>query len=371
MKLFRPKKIYVEAAARDYPHTEKILSALPGVPVEEVEDRGKLLAGLRKNQDPIGEGKRSLLLARDQGRSFKPFPESRDYLSCDYFTLHVAEGCDLECSYCILQAYLTNPLLTVFVNLEEMLGNLQKTLLENRHRFWRIGTGQLADSLSLDPLTAFSETLVPFFAGQDNAVLELKTKSDHIERLLKMKSAGRTIVSWSLNPDRIQREEEHKCASIDERLAAAKKILEETDYRIGFHLDPIIDTPGWERDYEGLLEKIFSRIDAERIVWMSLGCLRFMPRLKGIMQRRFPNSKLPLAEWGVGMDGKFRYLKSRRVEIYKRMIEMIRRRTRAMTLYLSMESPEVWRLVLGKDHTPSSVCELLDQAGKNLKLAAF
>ena len=128
MPLYKPQKIYLEQAARDFPLTARILKRLPDVPVEEVTDIKTLLYTLRQKRDPIGEGKRALLLAYDKGRSFKPFPEAEQYLSCDYFTLHVAEGCDLECSYCILQAYLTNPLLTVFVNIEEMLANLQKDI---------------------------------------------------------------------------------------------------------------------------------------------------------------------------------------------------------------------------------------------------
>ena len=361
MRPYKPEKIYLEKAAKDYPLTASILDRLRGIPVEEIEDPRALIETLRKRPDPIGEGKRYLLLARDRGRSFKPFPESEDYLSCDYFTLHVAEGCDLECSYCILQAYLTNPLLTVYVNLEEMLANLQTILDQNPDRFFRIGTGQLADSLSLDHITGFSEILIPFFARQQNAVLELKTKSTHIDRLLSLDPEGNTIVSWSMNSKKIQREEEHKCATIEERILAAKRVCE-AGYHVGFHFDPLIDYPDWERDYEEVVGKIFAAIPEERIGWISLGCLRLMPELKGIMQDRFPRSELAQAEWIRGMDGKLRYFKPRRVEIYRRVVEMIRRHAPNVTLYLSMESPEVWRLVFGGEHSRESVCRLLDTA---------
>ena len=365
MKLYRPQKIYIEEDAEDYAHTRTILKNLAGVPYEIIPDSRPLLKNLQGQPDPIGEGKRYLLLKRDKGRSFKPFPESEDYLSCDYFTLHTAEGCDLECSYCILQAYLTNPFLTVYVNLEEMLENLDGLLRENKDRFFRIGTGQLADSLSLDPVTEFSKTLVPFFSQQDNAVLELKTKSHFIENLLGLEPQNKTIVSWSMNSKKIQDEEEHKCASFAERIAAAKKVTA-AGYRAGFHLDPIIDYPGWEKDYEEVIDEILSEIPEEKMAWISLGCLRFMPELKGIMQSRFPKSKLPLGEWVSGMDGKMRYFKPRRIEIYQHLVEKIKRQAPGVTLYLSMESPEVWRRVFGTEPSRAEVCATLDQAGKNL-----
>ncbi len=377
MKFYRPQKIYIERDAEDYPHTRTILKNLPGVPVEVIEPKGTTslnsfrevvpfeIKGGGTLRDPIGEGKRSLLLKRDKGRSFKPFPESEQYLSCDYFTLHVAEGCDLECSYCILQAYLTNPFLTVYVNLEEMLRNLEQLLSENKDRFFRIGTGQLADSLSLDPITEFSKTLVPFFARQENAVLEFKTKSHFIENLLDLDAKDKTIISWSMNSKKIQAEEEHKCASFLERITAAKKVIA-AGYRVGFHLDPIIDYPGWEKDYEEVIDEIFSEIPEEKIAWISLGCLRFMPELKGIMQSRFPKSKLPLGEWVSGMDGKMRYFKPRRIEIYQYLVGKIKRQAPGAALYLSMESPEVWRRVFGTEPSRAEVCGILDQAGKNL-----
>ncbi len=363
MKPYRPQRIYIEKDAVDYPHTRIILSRLTGVPHEIIEDSKPLIEAVKSKPDPSGEGKRYLLLKKDKGRSFKPFPESEPYLSCDYFTLHVEEGCNLECSYCILQAYLTNPFLTIFVNLEEILESLQQVLDANPQKLFRIGTGQLADSLSLDPITGFSETLVPFFAKQKNALLELKTKSDCVDALLPLKHGGKTIVSWSMNAEKIQKEEEHKCASLAERLEAAKKIIA-SGYRAGFHFDPIIDYPGWEKDYEKTIEKLFTAVNESAVAWISIGCLRFMPELKPIMQSRFPKSTLPLAEWITGMDGKMRYFKPRRIEIYKKMAEMIRAQAPEVTLYLSMESPEVWEKVFGKEMNKEGVCQLLDQAGR-------
>lgn len=366
MRTYKPEKVYIEKDAQDLPYTKKILSVLPGVPVEIIENSKQLVAASQSQPDPTGHSKRSLLLKNDKGRSFKPFPETEPYLSCDYFTLHLEEGCDLECSYCILQAYLTNPFLTLYVNIEEILGNLQKILYANPHQFFRIGTGQLADSLSLDPLTSFSEALVPFFAKQKNAVLELKTKSNCIDKLLSLKPNGKTIISWSMNSEKVQKEEEHKCASLNERLDAAEKVIA-SGYRVGFHFDPLIDYAECEKDYEAIFQKInarSSKIPAASIAWVSTGCLRFMPELKPIMQSRFPKSTLPLAEWVMGTDGKMRYFKPRRIQMYKTMKALAEKYLPGVTLYLSMESPEVWEKVFGKEFTKKDVCLLLDQAGK-------
>lgn len=362
MKRFKPEHVYVEHAAKNTRHASAILDRLQDVPVTHIKNRHELFKEFKNKPDPISLGKRSLLLAYDEGETFKPFRESEQYLSCDYFTLHAEEGCDLECSYCFLQSHLTNPLLTLYTHLDEMLKNLESTLQKNSNQFFRIGTGQLADSLSLDHISGFSETLIPFFAKQKNATLELKTKSDNIDRLLPLDPEGKTIISWSMNSERIQKQEEHKCASINERVSAAKKLISNSHYRVGFHFDPIIDYAEWQKDYEITIHKIAEAIPEEKIAWISMGCFRGDPELKTIMQTRFPKTEIPIGEYIKGMDGKLRYFKPKRIKIYQEMDKMLRAHFPGTTFYLSMESAEVWHHVFGGEHKKETVCEMLDQA---------
>lgn len=361
MKPYHPQKIYVEKGTEDSAHVGRILARLPGIPVEEIEkgDSPLLRGQVSFSNDPIGEGKRCLLLARDRGRAFKPFPTPEGTVSCNFYSLNLVEGCDLECSYCILQAYLTNPLLTVYVNTEEILARLEEFLAAHRNEIFRIGTGQLADSLSLDPLTAHTELLVPFFARQSNAFLELKTKSLNIDRLQKLDPGGRTIVSWSMNTRRIQREEEHKCATIEERIEAARQCLE-WGYRVGFHLDPLVDYEGCLEDYREVLEMIFTKVRADQIAWVSLGTLRFLPELKPVMEKRFPRSPLPQAEWVRGLDGKMRYFKERRIELYSELVRRLNRLAGDVPVYLCMETEEVWRRVFGVEPNRQMIVERLN-----------
>jgi spore photoproduct lyase len=241
--------------------------------------------------------------------------------------------------------------LTVYVNVEEILAGLESALKQEPGKKFRIGTGQLADSLSLDSVTAHTEILVPFFAKQTNAVLELKTKSANISRLEKLDPEGRTLVSWSMNTKRIQKEEEHKCASLEERIEAARQVLD-WGYRVGFHFDPLIDYEGALQEYEEVIKMIFRKIPAGKIAWMSFGSLRFMPELKSIMEKRFPKSPLAQAEWVRGLDGKMRYFKPRRIELYSHLVHFLQKLSPQTPLYLCMETEEVWKKVF--DEGPDS-----------------
>ena len=85
---------------------------------------------------------------------------------------------------------------------------------------------------------------------------------------------------------------------------------------------------------------------------MSLGSLRFMPELKDIMEKRFPKSPLPYGEWVRGMDGKMRYFKERRVELYSALVKKIRSLAPNITLYLCMETEEVWKKTFQESFDP-------------------
>ena len=230
----------------------------------------------------------------------------------------------MECSYCYLQDYLAqNPALKVFSNVADLLEETHNLLSRHRRFFFRIGTGEITDSLALDPYIGFSEEIIPFFAEQPNVLLELKTKSDRVEGLLQLDPKGRIVVSWSMNPQRVIDEDEHLTASFDERLLAAHR-CQEAGYKLGFHFDPMIEYPGWEEDYEKMVDRIFALVDHRRVAWISMGVLRNTPSLKRIMRQRFSSTRLLSGEQVLCPDGKMRYFQPLRVSMYRKMLRWIR-----------------------------------------------
>jgi spore photoproduct lyase len=53
------------------------------------------------------------------------------------------------------------------------------------------------------------------------------------------------------------------------------------------------------------------------------------------------------AELFPGADGKLRYFKPLRLEMYAKMLSWMRRYTARPRLYLCMESPDIWQRVFG------------------------
>ena len=263
----------VESAVADSVLADSLRKNLPGANFEIVDRIPD--AGCR---DP-----EILEVVDFRGRFLKSCPGTRHYHCCGYRILHFGTQCSLDCSYCILQAYLNQPNLRLFGNIDEMFSELSDVLVQNRQCLHRIGTGEFTDSLLLDPFTELSRLLVPFFGGTPNAVLELKTKTNFVENLGELDHKGRTIVAWSLNSGEVRKREEPFAATITERLQAARSCVG-NGYFPAFHFDPIIDYPGWKSGYARTLDRLFAAVDPSRIVWISLGAFRFMPELKAYNQ---------------------------------------------------------------------------------------
>ena len=358
MVSYRPEHVVVQAEAWNDTLTREILQRLPDVPVSSVEDIDTLLPRLRTGSDFRTTAKHTLILARNRGDFMKECPGAGAEICCNYMVINFALNCHLECTYCVLQAFLNNPALTVYTNVEDLMREVSAKVGRLRERTFRIGTGETADSLALDDLTGYSLRLIPFFASLPNAVLELKTKTAQIANLRNAAHAGHTIVSWSLNPERVIRSEEHKSASLAERIRAARQ-CQDWGYRVGFHFDPMICHPGWEQDYRGVIRELFRQVDPDGVCWISLGGLRFTPHLKDIVRQRFPHSRIPYGEFVPGHHGKLRYFRPIRNEMYSKMRSWIAEQAPRVLVYLCMENRAVWEESFGDP--PSSSADLAEK----------
>jgi spore photoproduct lyase len=359
MEYFQPEEVIVERASQRSPIYANLRAALPQTPFRFVDDVTMENGHWLRSPRSFGAAKKKLVLTRHKGEFLKKCPGSEGQVCCNYFIINFASNCPMDCSYCYLQEYLAqNPALKVFSNLDDLLVEADELLIRHRKFFFRIGTGEITDSLALEPYIGFAREVIPFFAEQPNALLELKTKSDCVDGLLALDPKGRVVVSWSMNPQRVIDLDEHGTASLAERLRAARR-CQDAGYRLGFHFDPMIEYSGWEQDYEAMLAQTFGTIDWRRIAWLSIGVLRNTPGLKRTMRDRFPRTALLTGEQVLCPDGKLRYFQPLRAEMYRKMLSWIRHAAPTVKVYLCMESKEVWEQVFG--YAPSCEKELGNQ----------
>lgn len=342
-RVFTPDAVLVERGAEEAPMTRRCRARLPGVPFTVVADRR---AARGRVGDDFAAAKRQLVLAVHRGSFLGHCPAgTRGLRCCNYLMMSFATNCPMDCGYCFLQEYLAeNPPLTAYVNPEAALAELAAVLDRHTGRRFRIGTGELADSLALDPLTDLSADLVPFFAARPNALLELKTKTDAVDGLLALDPKDRVVVSWSLAPAAVVAIAEAGTATIAARLAAARRVVA-AGYKVGIHFDPMIEHAGWEEGYRDLVAAVAAALPPARVAWVSMGALRFSSGLRAVVRRRFPGSRLLAGEQVPGPDGKWRDFRPLRVDMYRRIRSFVEAALPDVPLYICMETPEVWERV--------------------------
>jgi spore photoproduct lyase len=358
---YEPEAIYIDDRVKAYPFTHRITDFFKNIPRIYIHNQKSFIKDAFKKPDAITEGKKNIFITLHHGKFLSKCPGTKNYICCGYHVLFPSSQCCLDCSYCILQSYFNNPLITFFANTDAILNELNKKIDANPQRLWRIGTGEFTDSLAFDNATHFSKDLITLFSGKKNAILELKTKTTFIDNLLTVDPRGTIVIGWSMNASSVVEREEHFASSITARLDAARTCAQ-AGYKIAFHFDPIFYYPGWEKDYKETIDLIFDRIDPKTIAWISLGCFRYMPSLKSHITTRFPESKIIFNEFITGLDGKKRYPKTTRIAIYKKIYQWITAHNQNVFIYLCMESEEVWQKSFGFiPHRFGSLKQALDK----------
>jgi spore photoproduct lyase len=297
-----------------------------------------------------------------KGAFVKHCPCSPGSISCGYTNLNLQSGCPFDCSYCILQAYLDDREQGVFyTNWTEMEAELRGFLAV--HREVRIGTGELSDSLAFENIRPGARRLVELFRDFPDTVFEFKTKAVAVQSLLDIKDPpGNIVVSWSLNPSPLIRDEEHLTPSLDRRLQALEAV-QAKGYAVGIHFDPLILFPGWPEHYRELIRALSRVVRPGRVAWWSLGALRFPSELKKhIFHRR--GSQLFWGELIEGDDKKYRYFMPQRLELFSALRDGIRAGISAhLPLYLCMEDAHVWGEILpGRAAEEGAINSYLHQA---------
>jgi spore photoproduct lyase len=341
MQKFKIRRVLIEKGAEGDSLAKTVLSKLPDIPKKSVEPHDLALPEGAEEMD-----KESLRVIHYKGGFLKPCPGTKRYICCGYQILNIGINCPMDCSYCFLQSYINQPSLRIYANLQDELDEVGKYIDSYPERMFRVGTGEFTDSLSLNYITGWTGFLFPFFSRRKNCILELKTKTSSVESLLKNRYRQRIVVAWSLNSPRIVSSEERHTASLKERILAAHE-CQKAGFVLAFHFDPLIYYTGWEQELEETLQLLEKHIDPGSIIWISLGSFRYMLPLKWAIMRRFPKTRIFDGEFVTGLDGKLRYFKPIRIEMYSKLSERLKKWYDDLGIYLCMESSDVWSQSFG------------------------
>jgi len=336
------KKIYIQKSVLDNQRIQKILPQFKNTEIQVINE-------IKEVPTHYIDKKKSIIFGEQNGSFIKKCPCTPNYLGCEYWVVELSVGCLYDCTYCYLQEYQNIFATSFYVNFDKLYQEFDGLLRENPDELYRIGFGEYADSLFLDEVMNYTYEISDYLSKKhENYLIEYKTKSNNISNLLKFKPTGKEVVGWTINTIKICNSEEKYAANFYERLEAMQQCVNH-GYFVAVHFDPVISYDGWERDYKFVVDEIFKRIDKNMIIWISIGSLRFNSKLKPIIEYRHPDTKIIYGEMIKGADNKSRYLKSIRIELYKKIVGYLKEKDENVFVYFCMEDNDVWKEVLGLD----------------------
>lgn len=336
-------QIFTIDISADDSEAQKILSRAAHLPVTHFTEKEFAHKRARITREELSH---TIVLTHFPGSFAKACPGTRPPgLCCKYEILSPVMNCPIGCSYCILQSFLSDSATYIYTDAHRCIEDAATRYAQLKNRtLIRTGTGELGDSLVLEPWTQHATRFIKEFREIPRLLLEIKTKTADDAVLSSLPVSNRCVLSWSVNPQEIIDNEEGYAASLSARLAAARKAAER-GFLIGFHCDPIIAWENGSALYANMAQQIVDTIPEKSIAWISAGCLRYPHNFPRIARAAHPHSHI----FNSGMiqdDDKWRYPPDKRIALYSDLLPILRKAYPSVFIYLCMETPDVWNTVM-------------------------
>lgn len=294
MKLFQPKRVFIEENALNYPLGIKILNEMnaANVPVKMVGSHNRI-TGIPGNNptESYLEGKQTLVVGVKRDLRFESCRPSAD------FEFSLATSCPGNCQYCYLQTNLgKKPYLRIYVNTEAIFDKIKEVIQTNQSKITTFEAASTSDPLAVEHLTGSLAAAINLFGTLEFGRLRVVTKFNQVEPLLNLNHQQHTKFRFSLNTSKIINLYEHQTASFHERIAAAQKMTE-AGYPLGFIIAPLFIYNNSQDDYEELFHELSKNLGQTPAgLTFELITHRFTGSAKKVILERFPNTSLELDE---------------------------------------------------------------------------
>ena len=304
VRLWRPRRVLVTPAAREYAHGRAI--------AERAERLGLPVAYLPSNRigAPRGDPRRAyaeakatlaVVVAPPSKLRLQPIPPSADW------RFDLAEGCPAHCQYCYLAGSLTGPPITrVYANLDAILENLgdyagrggvTSASAERAAEGTTFEASCYTDPLGIEHLTGSLSAAIRHFGAWAAPVgLRFTTKFAAVGPLLDLPHGGRTRIRFSVNAAPAARYE-GGTAPLAERLAALGAVAR-AGYPVGLTVAPILPVEDWRAAYDALLADAAAALAGIPAPDLTVELIthRFTPGSKAVLEGWYPGSDLPMRE---------------------------------------------------------------------------
>lgn len=278
--------IYVEKSIVNHRRVKEILAKFPSASVIEIGHYKDIFCRSRQSRT-LQYRSRKLILAAKQGMLlYRGAPVCQSFGNEHFYYTSCVMNCIYNCRYCYLKGMYPSANIVVFVNLEDIFSEVEKVL--ERHSLY-LCVSYDTDLPALEQTLGYVEEWRRFAGKHPDLKLEIRTKCGNPSVFRKAEPLSNVIYAFTLSPQAVITRYEQGTSSLKQRLCCADMLIRAgSPVRLSF--DPMIYLPGWEAYYEEMLEQVYSGIEPEKVLDVSVGSFRISQEYLKNMRKQEPDS---------------------------------------------------------------------------------
>ncbi len=265
---------------KDHPVARRILGCFPNAILVEIDHYKDVFCRTRQDYRLQKRSQGLILAKKRQNAVYEGAPVCQDFGNRHFYYTSLVMNCIYDCEYCYLQGMYPSANMVVFVNIEEVFGQVERLL--ERHPVY-LCVSYDTDLLALEHILGYVKEWIGFAAGRPELTVEIRTKSANIKELDGIKPADNVILAWTLSPERIAEDFEQHTPSLEQRLRSIGKAMEK-GFKVRLCFDPMIYCRDWKEQYREMFRTVFSSVPAGGLEDVSLGVFRvpqdYMKRMR-------------------------------------------------------------------------------------------
>ena len=275
-------RIYAEREALAHPRAAQVLSAFPASRVIVI-DHYKDVFNRTHQSFYLQKQSQALILAVKKGTLIYPgAPFCQDFGNSHFYYTSSVMNCIYDCEYCYLQGMYPSGNLVLFLNLEDIFGEVRALLA--RHPVY-LCVSYDTDLLALEGITGLVRDWIAFAGKHPDLTLEIRTKSAAFSRIADLAPLQNVILAWTLSPEAAARHE-HRVPSPALRLQSALHALR-AGWPVRLCFDPLLLLPDARNLYRTFIEEVFRTLPGDQILDIGIGPFRISTEyLKRIRRSR-------------------------------------------------------------------------------------
>ena len=263
--------IYVEKKILDNKNTLEILSKFRDAKIIEIDNYKEVFSSNNQDFHLQKLGQNLILASNKPNMIYEGAVVCEDFENDNFYYTSSIINCVYDCEYCYLQGVYSSGNIVIFVDIEKVFEEVEE--LYNKLKSLYLCVSYDTDLLAIENICSFSEKWYHFIKDKKDLKIELRTKSANIDKFLNLDVLDNFIIAFTLSPKDIALKNEKYTASFKNRVKAIKE-LQNKGWKVRICIDPLIYTDDFEKNYSEMIEYLFSEIDKNKVIDVSIGVFR-------------------------------------------------------------------------------------------------